>query len=192
MKSFDLTAIKARLPEYLESIGACIFTCTAGRLTAACPLHGGKKPNFHAKRTNSGEWVWICRSGCGGRGGTVIDMHAALHGLPTRSQDAIIGTAEVLRLDPNSVAPRTLSRRERAAMARRQAQDRATLIEAQEQERITESLTGKRRDLLAPFLSDEWRADFFHASPYDVAPDHADQVRQMLELLYSPDDIVWM
>lgn len=190
--TFDLTAIKARLPEYLEAIGAHIFTRADDRLTAACPIHGGEKPNFDGKRTQAGEWVWICRSGCGGRGGTVIDLHAALRGLSSRSAEAITGTAEVLRLDPETLAPRMPSIRERAALARRQARERAALVQAENQQLLTDNLSEKRRDLVAPFLSEDWRADFFHASPYDLAPGHAGQVRQMLDLLFRPDDLIWM
>ena len=115
--SYDLDAIKAGLPDYLDRIGARIFERIEDRITAACPVHGGTKANFHATRQADGTWIWICRSGCGGAGGSVIDLHADLHGLARGRREAIAGAAEVLGIAPEGKAPLTHPPRRRLPQA---------------------------------------------------------------------------
>lgn len=190
MKSYDLDEIKVRLPEYLRALGIEVFMKGDDKLTTACPIHQGTKRNFHAERKPDGIWVWICRSGCGGRGGTALDLHAALHGLNATSIETIAGTAQVLNL-----APCDQPSSSRQSLAIRQARRRETakqIIADQRQAKLTGNLIAKREDLLAPYLSHDWRADYFHESPLDLSPSHDGQAREMLRFLFSPDALIWM
>jgi len=51
---------------------------TAKGYKMPCPIHHGKKDNFNISNIN-GTWVYKCFSGCGGEGGTIIDLYMALH-----------------------------------------------------------------------------------------------------------------
>jgi hypothetical protein len=91
--SYDLELIKGMLPEYLERIGTVITKRTETHLECHCPLHADTSPSFSADLI-AGVWVWKCWP-CN-LGGTVIDLHADLHGLPRHCLEAIHGPAEVL------------------------------------------------------------------------------------------------
>lgn len=93
---YDLHLLKCRLPEYLRAIGCQLSFTSDDHFSTACPIHNGTKKKFHADRQPNGEWVWICRTGCGGEGGTVLDLHARRHGLNARTRQNIAGTAEAI------------------------------------------------------------------------------------------------
>lgn len=190
MKSYDLTQLKSLLPEYLRAIGSEVFMKGANQLTAACPIHGGTKHNFHAKLMPDGAWVWTCRSSCGGDGGTVLDLHAMLHGHPSKSANCITGAAGVLNVLPSDAPPSLhTAKRHRA---QRYQEERQRAIAEERQGTLTATLTTKRTDLLTPYLSNDWRADFFHDSPLNLEPSHDAQARQMIEWLFTPEDLLWM
>lgn len=96
--SYDLDIIKSMLPEYLERIGTVISKRTDTHLECLCPLHSDSSPSFTADLIN-GIWVWKCWP-CD-LGGTVIDLHADLHGLPRHCLEAIHGPAEVMGISDN-------------------------------------------------------------------------------------------
>lgn len=190
MQSYDLAELKALLPEYLLAIGTEVFAKGETQLTAACPIHGGTKRNFHAKLKPDGAWVWTCRSGCGGDGGTVLDLHAMLHGHPAKSPESITGAAGVLNVLPSDKPPSThTAKRHRA---QRQQEERHRAIAEKRQRTLSATLTTKRTELLTPYLSTDWRADFFDESPLRLEPSHDAQTRQMIEWLFNPDDLLWM
>lgn len=193
MKSFDLDEIKRQLPSYLEKTGTRIFKRTDDLLTASCPIHKGTKPNFHAKRLPDGTWLWNCRSGCAGTGGSVIDLHADLCGLARGSRDAIAGVAEVLGIVSVGEA---LPRRDDPAR-RRQRQERADQEAARRREEkiradLTAALQRKRGTLLAPYLSKNWRADLFDSSPANLEPEPSAQAQQLVAGLFPSDAVLWM
>jgi hypothetical protein len=83
MPTPSLDALKARLPDYLQSLG--LEPRLRGRqLSCRCPLHADSKPSFTATRKD-GVWLWHCFP-CA-KGGTIIDLHAAL--LSTDAASAI-------------------------------------------------------------------------------------------------------
>jgi len=109
---YDLQLLKSLLPEYLRTIGCDLNFKHDTTFTTACPIHGGEKQNFHANLTGNGVWLWHCFSGCGGTGGTVIDLHARLSGVDAKSFDCIKETAEVVGISPAEEAtPEPIARR---------------------------------------------------------------------------------
>jgi hypothetical protein len=190
MKSYDLAGLKALLPEYLRAIGTEVFMKGENQLTAACPIHGGTKRNFHAKEKPDGTWVWICRSGCGGKGGSVLDFHALLHGLHDKSGDIITGAADVLNIQPSDKPPTKRMPTHHHEQRRRESRQRA--IAEERQRSLTATLIEKRTELLTPYLSIDWRANYFHDSPMCLEASHDAQARQMIEWLFNPDDLLWM
>jgi len=190
MKSYDLARLKALLPEYLRAIGTEVFMKSKNQLTAACPIHGGIMRNFHAKEKPDGTWVWICRSGCGGDGGSVLDLHARLHSLHDKSRDCITGVADVLNIQPSDELPTKRTTARHLEQRRRESRQRA--IDAERERTFTATLTEKRTELLTPYLSTDWRADYFHESPMCLEASHDAQARQMIEWLFNPDDLLWM
>lgn len=84
MHTTSLDALKARLPDYLQSLGLEPKLRGGHKLSCRCPLHADSKPSFTATR-KGGVWLWHCFP-CA-RGGTIIDLHAAL--LSTDSASAI-------------------------------------------------------------------------------------------------------
>lgn len=190
MKSYDLAGLKALLPEYLHAIGIEVFMKGRCKLTTACPIHRGRKRNFHAEEMPDGTWLWICRSGCGGDGGTVLDLHALLHGLPAKSADCITGAAKVLNISPSDGPTPSRSAALHREKRRRETQQQA--IAEERQRTLTANLTAKRRELLTPYLSTDWRGDYFHESPMLIESSQDAQARQMIEWLFKPDDLLWM
>jgi len=190
VKYYNLAELKGLLPAYLHAIGTEVFMKGENQLSAACPIHGGTKPNLHANLKPDGVWVWTCRSGCGGDGGTVLDLHAMLHGLHAKSADCITGAAGVLNVLPGdkpiSIHTFTRHREQRRRATRQRA------IAEERQRTLTTSIAAKRAELLSPYLSHDWRADFFHDSPLHLEPSHDAQTRQMIEWLFNPDDLLWM
>lgn len=108
--SYDDHLLKCRLPEYLRAIGCELHFTNEDHFSTACPIHGGVKKNFHADRQSDGRWVWTCFSGCGGEGGTVLDLHARRHGLSDFYR-SVVGVAEVLGIGPDMIRPRPIVRR---------------------------------------------------------------------------------
>ncbi|MEQ1853521.1 MAG: CHC2 zinc finger domain-containing protein [Chthoniobacteraceae bacterium] len=88
VKGYDLDAIKARLPQYLESIG--VVKEQRGKLFTCCPLHEDRHPSLTAEE-KGGCWVWKCWP-CR-KGGTVIDLHVERTG--TTLADAISDLARM-------------------------------------------------------------------------------------------------
>ena len=74
--------IKARLPDYLAELGLEPRSSHGGnKLACKCPLHDDRDPSFTATLKDE-VWLWFCHP-CG-KGGSLIDLHAALHGLDTK------------------------------------------------------------------------------------------------------------
>lgn len=190
MKSYDIAKLKTLLPEYLHAIGTEVFIKGDSQLTAACPVHGGTKRNFHAKEKPDGTWVWICRSGCGGEGGSVLDLHALLHGFPVKSGNAISGAAAVLNIQPSDETPTKLTASHHQEQRRREERERA--IAEERQRTLTATLTKKRTELLSPYRDIDWRVNHFYESPMCLEASHDAQTRQMIEWLFKPDDLLWM
>ncbi len=190
--SYDLDAIKAGLPEYLRHIGARIFKENESQIIAACPIHGGEKGNFHAKLHHPGGWVYICRSGCGGDGGTTLDLHAALNGLSPRSRENIKGVAEVLRIPEreNLFSPMTREQRRSTFIKRelRRKEDQRR----EEIKKVTGNLSQNRSKILAPFLSSSWKVDFWEDSPTRLDSPDEDDARLFIRALFDPDDLLWL
>ncbi|MDA9830715.1 toprim domain-containing protein [Akkermansiaceae bacterium] len=109
---YDLNLLKSRLPDYLRAIGCDLKFKNDDSFTTACPIHGGEKQNFHGDRKADGVWLWHCFSGCGGTGGTVIDLHARLNGIDAKTSDCIKGAAEIAGISPAEEAmPEPIARR---------------------------------------------------------------------------------
>ncbi|MDB4478186.1 toprim domain-containing protein [Akkermansiaceae bacterium] len=98
--NYDLYLLKSRLPEYLRAIGCDLNFTNDKYFTTACPIHGGEKQNFHATQKPDGVGIWHCFSGCGGDGGTIIDLHSRLNGIDAKTFDCIRGAAEVVGIPP--------------------------------------------------------------------------------------------
>lgn len=99
---YDLNAIKAALPRYLERAGCEPRMQEEGKkLVSLCPLHADKTPSLIAVEKKPGLWTWYCHP-CG-EGGTVIDLHAKRHGIATR--DAIAELGEMLDAPTLDAAP---------------------------------------------------------------------------------------
>lgn len=74
--------LKSRLPEYLTAIGHPPNQTSNSSFTALCPLHSDHRPSFSADLKEDG-WVWYCHA-CG-TGGSIVDLHADLNKLDTKS-----------------------------------------------------------------------------------------------------------
>ena len=179
--SYDLDRIKTMLPEYLERSGIGITKRAASHVECHCPLHQDGTPSFAADLV-AGVWLWKCWP-CG-VGGTVIDLHADKNGISRSCHDAIKGTAEVLGIPDNgkSLPPMTTDQR----------RARAAMNAAQNAERITDALKGRRVDILAPFLSSSWRADFWDDSPTILDGPVEDDARLFIRGLFNPEDVLWL
>ncbi len=79
----DLADLKQALPGYLDRTGIRVTRRTDQLIEAICPLHDDTRPSFRAVWKN-GVWLWRCYV-CD-KGGTIIDLHAAIHGLRPRDQ----------------------------------------------------------------------------------------------------------
>lgn len=87
---YDLDAIKAALPAYLEKTGCQPTPAKGGKeITALCPLHADKRASLVAVEKRPGLWTWYCHP-CG-EGGTVIDLHARRHGIDAAAAIADLG-----------------------------------------------------------------------------------------------------
>ena len=190
--SYDLDAIKAGLPEYLRRIGATIFKETETQIIAACPIHGGEKGNFHANFHHAGGWVYICRSGCGGAGGTTLDIHAALNGLSSHGLETIKGAAEVLGVSDDGADIPPLTTAQKRVIAQATAQRRADQEREEYEARITDEIRGRRSELLTPFLSSSWQADFWEESPVRLDSPMGEDARLFIRALFPPDDVLWL
>ena len=187
--SYDLPFIKSMLPEYLERSGISITKRTATHLECLCPLHQDGNPSFTADLV-AGVWVWKCWP-CG-TGGTVIDLHADRVAISRRSHEAIKGTAEVLAIpDDGETLPTMTADRQRAiadAVTKRNAERR----EQENAARITEALRGRRMEILTPFLSSSWRADFWDDSPTILDSPIEDDAGLFIRGLFDPEDVLWL
>lgn len=190
--SYDLERIKTMLPEYLHAIGTEVFMKGEGQFTAACPIHGGTKRNFHAKEMSDGTWVWNCRSGCGGVGGTVIDLHADRHGIARSYRDAIKGTAELLGVSDNGESPPSMTAEQRRAIAAITARRQAERVEQETAAKLTEALKSRRMEILGPYLSQSWQADFWHGSPLILDSPAEDDAHLFVRMLFNPDEHLWL
>jgi hypothetical protein len=189
VKTYDLAGLKSLLPEYLRALGVEVSGKSEKGFKIPCPIHHGTKRNFHGTRNANGAWVWVCYSGCGRDGGTVLDLHARLHGHPTVDAQVIAEVAGVLNVPPADGAIPTRNR-SRDHHRRREVEQRTI---AEERRRVlTEKLMAQRRELLTPYLCTDWRADFFHESPCRLEASHSAQTRQLIEWLFPPDAFVWM
>lgn len=187
--SYDLDRIKAMLPEYLDRIGIVITKRTETHLECHCPLHQDGTPSFTVDLV-AGVWLWKCWP-CG-TGGTVIDLHADLHVVSRSCHDAIKGTAEVLGVaDDGEALPRMTPDRQRAnaaAITKRNAERRKQENAA----RITNALRGRRMEILTPFFSSSWRADFWDASPTILDSPMEGDAQLFIRGLFGPEDVLWL
>jgi len=88
--SYDLNAIKAGLPAYLERTGCEPRPIKNGtEITALCPLHHDTRPSMTCVQKKPGLWTWFCHP-CG-EGGTLIDLHAKRQGIDTAGAIAELG-----------------------------------------------------------------------------------------------------
>ena len=187
--SYDLDAIKSMLPEYLERSGIVITKRTETHLECHCPLHADSSPSFTADLI-AGVWVWKCWP-CD-LGGAVIDLHAYKFGISRRSHEAIKGAAEVLGIPDNgeSLPPMTTDqRRARAAMIAAQNAERLAQENAA---RINDAIKRRCMDILAPFLSSSWRADFWDDSPTILDGPIEDDARLFIRGLFDLEDHLWL
>jgi hypothetical protein len=90
MSRYDLDAIKAALPAYLEKIGCEPRPQKGGReILARCPLHEDRNASLLAVEKRPGLWTWYCHP-CG-EGGTLIDLHAKRSGISAAAAIAELG-----------------------------------------------------------------------------------------------------
>jgi hypothetical protein len=187
--SYDLDLIKTMLPEYLERVGVVITKRTASHIECLCPLHQDSDPSFKANLVD-GVWLWKCWP-CD-TGGTVIDLHADKNGISRRGHDAIKGTAEVLGISDNGESPPPMTAGQRRSIAAANAKRDAERIEKEVTAEITEALKGKRMQILAPYLSDSWRADFWDESPVILDTPESDDSNLFIRALFDPEDVLWL
>jgi len=57
---------------------------------------------------------------------------------------------------------------------------------------ITEALAHRRESILEPYLSESWRADFWHDSPVILDFPVAGDAHLMVRGLYRPEDVLWI
>lgn len=118
-RRYDLDAIKAALPSYLERTGCEPRPQKGGReIAALCPLHEDRNASLLAVEKKPDLWTWYCHP-CG-EGGTVIDLHAKRAGIDAAAAIAELG--ELLNaplLDPLAARPsvRALARGSRTTDA---------------------------------------------------------------------------
>lgn len=187
--SYDLDLIKSMLPEYLEHIGIVITRRTDTHLECLCPLHSDSSPSFTADLIG-GVWVWKCWP-CD-LGGTVIDLHADLNGISRRSHEAIIGTAELLGVSDNGESLPTMTADQRKANPGRIAEQAEQLRKKEKIDSITDALSHRRERILAPYLSESWRADLWDDSPTILDSPIEDDAKLFIRSLYLPEDILWL
>jgi len=181
---YDLDALKATLPNYLQKIGVEIVRDTGSKLVARCPLHDDSNPSFTAE-VKGGVWLWFCHP-CQ-RGGTVIDLHAAIHGVRPDHFECLQGLSKLMgvgEFDGLSTARRDQSRRSHQRSSKDPAEESHTKLTARLQE--------ARGGLLAPYHSKGWRADLWHQSPFLIDMKPGEQAHAMLARLFAPEAILWM
>lgn len=181
---YDLDELKASLPSYLDRVGVEVTRRTGSKLAARCPLHDDHRPSLTAEE-KGGVWLWYCHR-CQ-LGGTVIDLHASIHGIFPDDTDTIRGLAELMGLSSLSPSnpPRRPHRRQSARNSNRKA-DRFRHA------KLTALLREKRNYLLAPFQSDDWKADLWHDSPLIIDMEPGAQASVMLRFLFPPEAVLWM
>jgi hypothetical protein len=87
---YDLNAIKAALPAYLERTGCEPRPIKNGsEITALCPLHADTHASMACVQKKPDLWTWYCHV-CS-EGGTVIDLHAKRNGIDTAGAIAELG-----------------------------------------------------------------------------------------------------
>jgi len=87
---YDLNAIKAALPAYLERTECNPRPIKGGNeLTALCPLHADTHASMACVQKKPDLWTWYCHV-CS-EGGTVIDLHAKRNGIDTAAAIAELG-----------------------------------------------------------------------------------------------------
>lgn len=187
--SFDLHALKCLLPEYLRAHGCELFFRGDDHFKTACPIHGGVKRNFHADRLPDGEWVWNCRSGCGGDGGSVIDLHARLNGLDAKTARCIAGAAEILRIKPDE-SPR-LSGIPADQKAKRLREEKERAAKVTEATAITNHLRQTLEKRLSNYPNQNWRGDL-GAGSLVLMKGREEDARLMISSLFMPDDFIWL
>jgi hypothetical protein len=193
VKHYNLSELKALLPEYLRAIGTEVFMTSENQLTAACPIHRGVKRNFHAKLMPDGNWVWICRSGCGGDGGTTLHLHARLHGLDAKTIQCISGVAEALGIEPDKTRAIPMVSPEERAHRQRDHEEKAKA------EAEARSLAGHLRGTLEQRL--DWFAHHHHFADWRDALKGGSLVglegrehdaHLMASSLFHHEDVLWL
>jgi len=113
---YDLNAIKAALPAYLEKTGCEPRPIKNGNeITALCPLHADTHASMACVQKKPDLWTWYCHV-CS-EGGTVIDLHAKRNGIDTAGSIAELG--EILNAPfTESIAPSRPSVRQSARGSR--------------------------------------------------------------------------
>lgn len=185
--SYDLDLIDRRFPEILSALGWNPTRATGKRLTGACPIHRGDDPNFHLDLEPSGRWIAICRSQCGGTGWTATRFVAEFLAIP--HAEAIPKAAQLAGIAPTD-EPQAIPRK-------RKPIDHTAIFRAQEakeaeERRITQAIIDRRPTLLAPYLSQDWRYDFWEASTIRIPHELHEQARLFVRHLFHPEEILWM
>lgn len=182
--------LKARLPQYLRSIHAHRIDESKSNdrhILMTCPYHEDKTPSLNCDE-KQGVWVAKC-FGCSWAG-TIIDF--ALADTGKGKWEAIQHCAKVTGyVLPKSEAPTAQEmekrKREKSENARKQSQ-------IQREESKTKNMNSrtqkKLRELLKPYASHDWRADFFHESPIMGWTNEKDP-HALISTLFSPADILW-
>ena len=153
-----------------------------------CPFHDDRTPSFSAD-DSKGTWLFRCFS-CGASG-SILDLHAQVHGLTANSQPNIKSCAGAIGYHlPEMPELTDKERRKYAAEAASRAEAvRAARARDVQQARVTEHLKHELHTKLKPFASKHWRSDLMDASPLlmyepDAAP------HDILKCLFRPDDIL--
>ena len=184
---YDIGLLKSLLPDYLRNIGCEIKYRGETKLSTACPIHGGEKQNFHAIQKPDGVWRWTCFSGCGGDGGTILDLHSKLNGGGIR--EAIIGAAEALHIAPDETGSFTPASTAESARRRREAKERE--LAAELEAAMTGILQKKLHKKLETFLDDNWRQALDVGTLVSLENRRHDS-HLFIESLFSPEDNIWM
>lgn len=186
-----LDQLKEMLPYYLERYCAKnIHSRTESSFTLHCPFHEDRTPSFTAD-IKKGTWLFKCFS-CG-RGGSIIDLHAESSGIDPRSFESIKSTAQAVGLHFDLSTNQTPAERKKWAQQKKQAALRHH-AQQEEQENLEILKEHQRETLnqkLAPYLSDNWRADLWHSSPiWTETPEESPSA--FLGTLFPPEAILWM
>ncbi|MDB4681946.1 CHC2 zinc finger domain-containing protein, partial [Akkermansiaceae bacterium] len=186
-----LDQIKEMLPHYLERYWPeKIHRKTETCFQLHCPFHEDKTPSFIADN-NKSTWLFHCFA-CK-KSGSIIDLHAEDAGLPRRSFEAIQSTAQSVGIELGLLPALSPAERKKWARAKQES-DRLDLARSKEKEDLQRLTLHQRKTLsekLAPYMSEDWRADLYHSSPlWTETPEES--TLAFLSILFPPEAMIWM